>query len=574
MIPQIAKFFDALIPRASGGPLTLSDPNAWDEAREGSSKSDAGLRVGAEEALRFGPVYQCLEIKSGDIGVSTMHCHKNKVEPGEDDIDYNQSAEKVCSQEWNDEMPANEGWQNLVFHQQLWGDGYAYIARQGGSPNGPIKWMANLPPTHVTPYTDPTTKSLMYKYCPTGIDEEDEFLFPWEVFHLRSLAIENYRSLKLLGLMKNELGLALGSKLFLSKFFQRGGHHGGILQIPVGTNPASRENLEKGVEKRASPDNWFRTLVLRDGATWQSSTIDPRTAQMHELNEDEARAVCNFFNMPPWKIGVKNAESYNSAEQAQRAYITGTLLHVSCRIQGEARIKLLAERTRRARSHRFEHNFSKLLESDVKTLNEVLAIQRANEVISANDWRKKINLPERDDEKANEFYNPNTRAGADAAANDSESDGTDMPKKTKKTMPDEHEDDMMDRTQRKPHLQKMLHQGMARASRRLATISRNKARKPNELLTWCDARAAEHASIVAEELETPLLCCLPEARASMVLLATQAWLTTSLTSGVAVFLEAPHKPGDLAESVDTFCGEFMTTVCDRWQKEILDDAIH
>ena len=103
----------------------------------------------------------------------------------------------------------------------------------------------------------------------------------------------------------------------------------------------ARQNLEKGVAERSSPANWFRTLILRDGATWASSTIDPRTAQMHELTEDEARAVCHFYNMPPWKIGLKNADSYNSAEQAARAYITGTLTHVTSRIQAQAMMKLM-----------------------------------------------------------------------------------------------------------------------------------------------------------------------------------------------------------------------------------------
>lgn len=565
MIPQFAAFFDAILPRAQNSGLTLNDPNAWDEyVQGGGSKSDSGIRVGAEDALRFGPVYQCLEIKAGDVGVSTFHVHRNEVEPGEDDIDYNQSAERVCSLEWNETMPANEGWQNLVFHNQLWGDGYAYISRQGGNPNGPVQWMANLPPTHVEPYTDPDTKSLMYKY--TCSSEPPEFLFPWEVFHLRSLSIENYRSMKLLNLMRNELGLALGSKLFLSKFFQRGGHHGGILQIQPGTNPVARENLEKGVEKRASPDNWFKTMILRDGATWQSSTVDPRTAQMHELTEDEARAVCHFFNMPPWKIGLKNADSYNSAEQAQRAYITGTLRHICARIQGEAQMKLITDRTRRARTHRFEHNFSKLVESDVKTLNEVLQIQRSSEIISANQWRKKINLPERSDAKANEYYNPNTRANDVADTGDS----------SEQASPETERDEggMANSRERMPYLQKMLHQSLVRASRRLTTVSRNKAKKPNDLLIWCDTRAVEHSMIIAEELETPLQCCMSDSRASVVLLATQTWLTTTLTSGVATFLEPPHKPSDLSASVDAFCGTFMETVCDRWQKEILDDTLN
>ena len=571
MIPRVVDFFDSLIPRASGGALTLNDPNGWDEWIQGAgAKSDSGIRVCAEDALRFGPVVQCLEIKSGDVGVATMHIHKNNVADGEDDIDTNQSAERVCSLEWNEYMPANEGWQNLVFHNQLWGDGFAYIAHQGGAPNGPIQWMANLPPTRVEPFAD-TAGNLMYKYSPEG--DEPQILYPWEIFHLRSLAITAHRSLKMLKMMRNELGLALAAKLFLSKFFQRGGHHGGILQIKQGTSAPARKNLEEGVEKRADPNNWFKTMILRDGAEWQSSTVDPRTAQMHELTDDEARAVCHFFNVPPWKLGIRDSASYNSAEQSQTAYITGTLQHVCTRIAGEANIKLITDRTRRARSHRFEHNFSKLLQSDVKTLNQVLEIQRRNEVINANDWRKKINLPRRADKKADEYYNPNTKTDKKKAQTKPEPATA-----TSSTESDTSDDSAGDEggnsgsrlSGSAEAIRKMVDQAMVRATRRLVTICRNKSRKPNDLLAWCDSSGTEHASILAEELEISLQCCFSESRATVILMATQTWLFGGLTAGVGQYLEAPHKPADLASAVDAFCTQFLETVCDRWKKEILD----
>jgi HK97 family phage portal protein len=573
VLPDLAEFFNRLLPARRGNArsagsledprVSLDDPAFWETL--GHQRADSGLSIGPEEALRFGPVYQCLEIKSADVGAATLHCHKNDVEPGADDIDYNQSCERVCSLQWNDLTPANEGWQNLVFHHQLFGNGYAYIGRQGGAPNGPIQWMANLVPTAVTPLIDKDTGALVYELM---LDGEVHILNHWEVFHLKGLSLGGGKALSCINLMRNELGLALAGKLYLSKFFERGGHHGGILSIPPGTTPKSVENLEKGVAKRSSPANWFKTLVLREGAQWHSATVDPRAAQMHELNDDEARAVCHFFNMPPWKLGLRNSESYNSAEQAAKAYIMGSLLHVTSRIQGEANIKLLSERTRRARSHRFEHNFSKLVEADIKTLNEVLAIQRQNEVINANDWRKKINLPARADEKASEYYNPSTRGQTDRPAETSQA-GTSRSRSTDDTEDPEDTDTQSAATPSKSH-KRLLDQAVSRAAKRLATVCQNKARKPNDLLAWCDSKAVDHQSIVDEELDVSLSCVVNEQKASLLMLASRQWLTGVLTAGVSVFLEPPHKPAELEGNVKAFLAEFQQTVTDLWHKEIFN----
>lgn len=551
---------DASRPRSSSleNPgVSLSDENAWEMF--GHSRTDSGMSIGPEDALRFGPVLQCLLIKSGDIGSSTLHCHKNEAEPGESDIDTNQSAEQVCSLEWNETTPANEGWANLVFHQQLFGDGYAYIAKEGGSPNGRILWMANLVPTAVTlKILKERGNALVYEL---QVDGQPELLNPWEVFHLRSLQLQPKISVKLYHLMRNEIGLALAGKKFLSKFFERGGHHGGILTVKDGVSEKAIKTLESGVAKRANPSEWFKTMVLRDGATWQAATVDPRAAQMHELNEDEAREVCHFFNMPPWKIGLRNAESYNSAEQAQRSYITGTLGHLSTMICGEAQMKLLARRTRRARSHRFEHNFSKLLQADVKTLNEVLAIQRSAEIISANEWRKKINLPERADEKASEFYNPNTRS--ETPPEDDDGDNGKSNRSTGKSQDEIGEDA---ENSMFPPFRALMQESIGRVAKRMSTVARNKARKPNELLAWVDSIAADHQGIVDEELRTPLQCV--TRTPDVLLLASRTWFATTLTKGLNQFLSAPHLTQDLERNVEQFCTTWTASAADQWFEEI------
>jgi hypothetical protein len=177
VLPNVAEWISGLLPssrspRSEGSHslenpnVSLDDPEFWEAL--GHHKSDTGLQVSPLDALRFGPVYQCLEIKSADVGASTMHIHKEDVEAGESDIDTNQSAERVCSLEWNEVTSANTGWSDLVFHSDLFGDGYAYISRQGGARNGPIQWMANLVPTNVEPFFDKESGALVYKVTVGG----------------------------------------------------------------------------------------------------------------------------------------------------------------------------------------------------------------------------------------------------------------------------------------------------------------------------------------------------------------------------------------------------------------------
>lgn len=560
--PNVAEFLSSLLPgshRASASSaypspenpnVDLNDPENWDLFR-GGSKTDTGLVVGPEDALRFGPVYQCLEVKSCDVATSTLHIHKINPEPGEDDIDRNQSAERVCSCEWNEATPANEGWQNLVFHQQLFGHGFAYIAREGGRINGRIQWMANLPPYSTTPRFDDE----LGLYYTVKIDGKEEILYRWEVFHLKGLAFEQHRALSLLPLMRNELGLALGAKLYLSKFFERGGHHGGILTVPSGMPDQARENLEQGVQKRADPKHWFKTLILRDGAEWKSSTVDPRQADMSKLTEDEARAVCHFFNVPPYKIGLRNSESYNSAEQAAKNYITGSLLHTCTRIQGECKIKLTSERVRRAGSHEFRHNFSKLLEPDVKTLNEVLEIQRRNEIINADEWRRKIRLPARSDARSKEYYNPNTKSDKTGDHTDSTADATDgdmSASGSRGTVNAEAFDDL-------------LREAFQRACRRIFAAVRNKAKRPKDLIPWVDSFGAEHREIIPEELSASFSVVYGSS-GGVKTAAAETWMLRSICSGVGQYLVPPHVESSLAQNVESFAAEWTSTAFLKWKE--------
>lgn len=420
---MIGEFFSATLTAIRNGSMenpsiSLSDPKAWQEIFSGS-KSEAGIAVTHRTALTLAPVWQAVTMISGDLASMTLDCYRRL--PGDNrEIDSEHSAQPLVSVQVNEEVAAFEFWRKLVLHALLWGNGYAWISRPGGllgSPEG----LYNLLPDRTAPARAPKTGRLFYL---TEVEGRLEPLFREEVLHVKGPSLECGVGYDLVSAARNSLGLALAAESFGSKYFAQGTHGGGTLELPLHYTEKAAKNLEASFARTyAGRENAFKIIVLRDGAKFSAVTVDAQKAQMHELREDQVRDVARFFNIPPFKLGLADSVSYNSAEMGQLVYLTGCLNHWRLAVSSECGMKLLTE-IERKKTHYFEHNASNLIELDTKTLNEVLEVQRRNEVINANDWRRKINLPRRRDPGGEEYLNPNTRsAGQGGAAVESEAPG-------------------------------------------------------------------------------------------------------------------------------------------------------
>lgn len=391
--------------------MTLTDPRAWEDMLSGP-KSSAGVPVSHRGALKYAPVFQAVSIISGDMAVMTLNVFKRTGDEKKDrEVDWQHSAQPICSEQWNDETPAFEGRRRLFVHALLWQNGYAFIDRQGRV--GPAKAMYNLLPDRTCPHRDADGKM----FYVTEVAGQLVPLLCEEVFHLKGLSVEPGLGFDLVAAARDSWGLALAAEGYGAKFFANGSQSGGVLEIPAHFTDKAKDNIEDGWRKRyTGPDNWFKTVILRDGAKFHNVTIDAQKSQMHQLREDQRLDTASYFNLPPSKLGIKDSVSYNSAEQSQLAYITGCLNHWRMAEAGEAKLKLLSPAERKSRSHYLEHNTTKLIETDTKTRNEVSEIQRRNEVINANEWRRRENLPPREDPGGEEYVNPNTKAKEAAPA--------------------------------------------------------------------------------------------------------------------------------------------------------------
>jgi HK97 family phage portal protein len=527
--------------------FSLNDPEAWDLFRQGEPAS-SGESVTPRSAMSLGAMWQGVGVISGDVANATLNVHKDD---GDREIDRSHPAQFLVSSEPNDETPAFEFWRRLMLHAILWQNAYAWIdrgGRRGGAPAG----LYNLLPDR----TFPKRAEDGTLYYMTEVDGNPQPLFRDEVLHVKGMSLMNGIGLSLVVQARNAIGLALAAEGFGAKFFANGSMAGGILEIPASWKETAAENLEIGWSKRTKgKDNWFRTAILRDGAKWQSTTVDPQKAQMGELRNEQVREIARFLMMPPSKLGLKDSVSYNSQEQAQIEYVTSCLAHWFGAISGECEMKLLSPEERRSGSRYMEHNYSKLIEVDTKTMAEVLQIERNAEVINANEWRRKINLPLRKDPKGNEYVNPNTKS---AAAVDSEK----ADPAAKKKAADPAVKPAKPANEISKEVTALVHGAITRMARRVAFDAKASSKKPAKLLSWLDSKANEHRDVFHESVlpVANLVAAMTDQRGDDLCYAWAGRFFNEAVSGIDAVTKPPHSSTELEANVEKFCAEFESRI--------------
>lgn len=207
------------------------------------------------------------------------------------------------------------------FHALLWGKSAIWVHR-----NGPYA-------TELIPLLPDRTRPIRFRgrrWFETEITDDrgnakKEILPNDDVLYLEGLNIDGLHPEHPVRLYRETFTNALNAVDFTSRFFSNGTQSGGILMAPPGASEAAIGNTENAVKARSDKANWFRTLVLKDGFRWQSTTTSLRDATAVELDEASARHVARLYNIPPSKLGLKDTVSYNSLDQDNRQYIDSCL---------------------------------------------------------------------------------------------------------------------------------------------------------------------------------------------------------------------------------------------------------
>lgn len=398
--------------------LSLSDPESWASIFGETIGSDSGVTVSHDTALGFAPVWQAVSMISGDIAKLPLEIHRyTDRERNITEVDYNHPAYRIVRRKPNRENPAFRFWRRFMVHALLWGNAYAWIDRAG---NGKPIGLYNLLPDRTTPHRQ---GGKLYYVTETTNPDGSPWLRPIpdnDVLRISGVSVDTLSGCDIVQSARNAFGLGLAAQKFASRFFKNGARPSGILEIPVTASQKFAKNLEEGFSRKyTGEDGWFKTVILRDGAKFHTTSVAPNEGQMTETRTEQARDVARYYNLSPAKLGIDGSTSYNSKSESNRDYLDSTLSAWLCEIAGECDCKLLSSTEQNQDSLYFEHDVYSLLRMNPKEQAATDAIDIRNAIRSPNEVRARRNLPSYDG--GDEFL-PLAKAqspgGADKGAND------------------------------------------------------------------------------------------------------------------------------------------------------------
>lgn len=206
------------------------------------------------------------------------------------------------------------------FHALLWGRSAIYVERMGPDP------VALVPLLPDRTYPVYMAGKRYFETELSGDGKPQKVYLPNDdVLYLEGFNVDGLHPEHPVRIFRRTFENAINAQDFTSQFFANGSQQGGILMVPPGASEAAIVNTQTAVQTRAEKTNWFRTLVLKDGFRWQSTTSSLRDATTVELDEASARHVARLYNIPPSKLGLKDTVSYNSLDQDNRQYLDSCL---------------------------------------------------------------------------------------------------------------------------------------------------------------------------------------------------------------------------------------------------------
>lgn len=176
-----------------------------------------------------------------------------------------------------------------------------------------------------------------------------------------------------------------------SKFFENDSNPGGVLMVPGAIPQEKANDLKTRWETGYSGDNAGKVAILSDGMKFQPLRMTATDSQLIEQLKWTAEVICSTFHVPPYKIGVGQAPSYNNIEALQQDYYNTCLQSLieeyeACMDEG-----LGLETKTGGRQMGVELDLDGLLRMDTATQIDVLQKAVSGSITTINEARRRLN---------------------------------------------------------------------------------------------------------------------------------------------------------------------------------------
>lgn len=379
----------------------LAKVSGWDRI-EGSSGGarlygmpPAGVPVDEMTALRFGTVWACRRT----IAETIMQLPWRTYEADGDNrrLASEHPVDMLLHKQPNPEMPAYAFKETGLGHALLQGNQYAEIERRR---DGTALALWPLDPRRVTPQRDSQNRLFYEVRNPTGaavkIPADD-------IFHVRGPSYDGLVGLSVIAFARDAISAGLAVERYGATFFGNGAVPGGIIQHAEDSKLARMEgqtltNFYESWESRLKGSGkGSKVMYIDPGLTYKKISIDPDDAQFIETSKATIPRICQWFLVPPHKVGWLERATFSNIEQQAREFVDACIIPWVSRFEQEANIKLLeggnyyskmsVQALLRGDSVARAQYYQPLMDRGVLTINQVLRLEDMNGIGPEGDKR-------------------------------------------------------------------------------------------------------------------------------------------------------------------------------------------
>ncbi|MFW6060923.1 MAG: phage portal protein, partial [Phycisphaeraceae bacterium] len=345
------------------------------------SETASGASVTESSALRVPTVYACIRLLSQMIALLPLRVYE--VDGEHETVHEDDPLDFLLHRSPNRWQTAYEFKQLIMGHLLLRGNAYVFVARAGGE----VHELVPLNPANMW-LEQISDLELIYHY--TRFDGAQIDFSQFEIMHLRGLSTDGVVGLSPIAAAREAIGLAAQSEKHAAKLFANGARLGGVLSTEQALQQEAIERLRDQFERLyAGVENSHKTVVLEQGMQWTKVGMTAEEGQFIESRKFSRSEIAMFFGVPPHMLGdVDKSTSWGSGiEQQAIGFINNTLLPWIEAIQQAIWRDLIMPSGNSSRLAKFDTE--PFTRGDFLTRQQGLEIMARNNVIDANEWRKR-----------------------------------------------------------------------------------------------------------------------------------------------------------------------------------------
>jgi HK97 family phage portal protein len=237
-----------------------------------------------------------------------------------------------------------------------------------------------------------------------------------EVMHFKtSFSFDGITGLPVQQILKDTVSGASASQDYMNNLYESGLTAKATLEYTGELNEKSKEALVKSFEQFGSgAKNTGKILPVPLGMKLVPLDVKLTDAQFFELKKYTALQIAAAFGVKPNQINNYDKSSYSNSEMQQLSFYVDTELFVIKQYEEEINYKILTEDEQND-GYYYKYNEKVLFRTDSKTQMEYLKNGVAGSIMTANEARRKLDLPDADGGDvllANGNIVPLTQAGA------------------------------------------------------------------------------------------------------------------------------------------------------------------